>query len=400
MNDSDETPSTASVSDGETPMVPPAPGADRITDPTAGDEPEGRTIKKRYYVGGVALLVVGAIIAACAFIQLPYYRFAPGNLYSTQPLISVSGAETFEDDGPIDFTTVASKKITILEAGLARLDPAIELVDAELIDGNRTPEETRSLNLEMMADSKQTAEVVAARQLGFPVEVHGTGAVVKGVAKRVENILHPNDTIVAIDGTRIETADAAVAALQTHKPGDTITITIEGPPDLTTGQAPPPRTETAVLGARENQPERPQLGVDLGTRSPSFELPFQVDIDSKAVGGPSAGLAFTLGIIDVLTPGSLSGGKRVAVTGSIDINGNVGEIGGIQQKTFLAQRQGADLFIVPNGELEDAQRFAGNLKVVGVDNIEQALQALKDSGGETDVVQQAAAGRTGTTAPH
>jgi len=421
MNDSDETHPTAGVSDEVPSMVPPVVGPVRITseDATAGTEAEAgtlsspddgvgladevpgrRKLKKRYYVGGVAFVLVAALIAASALIQLPYYRFAPGNLYATQPLIAVTGAQTYTDDGPIDFTTVASKKVSILEAGLARFDPAIELIDADLIDGNRTPDETRTLNLEMMADSKQTAEVVAARQLGFPVEVHGTGAVVKGVAKRVENILHPNDTIVAIDGTKIETADAAVAALQTHKPGDTITLEIEGPPDLKTGQAPSPRTETAVLGARENQPDRPQLGVDLGTRSPSFQLPFQVDIDSKSVGGPSAGLAFTLGIIDVLTPGSLSGGKHVAVTGSMDINGHVGEIGGIQQKTFLAQRQGADLFIVPNGELAEAQKFAGNLKVVGVDTIDEALQALKDSGGETDVVQQAAAGRTGTTAPH
>ncbi len=425
MNDSDETalpagPDGPGTSEGVAAMVPADPQSSRITDPPddatteaqlPGDEHppteqqllEERAIarrRKRYYALGAVAVVLAAIVTACAFIQLPYYRFSPGNLYSTQPLITITGTQSFDDPGAIDFTTVSSKKVTILEAGLARFDPAVELIDAELIDGNRTPDETRTLNLEMMKDSKQIAEVVAARQLGYPVEVQGTGAVVKGVAKRVENILHPNDTIVAIDDTQISTADDAIAALQKHKPGDTISITIEGPPDLNTGQAPPPRTETAVLGAREKEPERAQLGVDLGTRTPSFKLPFEVDIDSKSVGGPSAGLAFTLGIIDRLTPGSLTGGKHVAVTGSMDLNGHVGEIGGIQQKTFLAQRQGADLFLVPKSELADAQRFAGNLKVIGVDDIDEALQALKDSGGETDVVQQAAAGRTGTTAPH
>ena len=338
-----------------------------------------------------------AIVVACAFIQLPYYRFAPGKLYPTQAAITVSGAQTYRDNGEIDYTTISSKKVSILEAGLARFDPALELVDAALVDGTGTPDETRHLNLGMMADSKQTAEVVALRTLGYPIDVVGTGAVVKSVGDGLPaaKVLHINDTMVAIDGRRINTAEDAIEGIGRHKPGDTVTIDVEPPPNIDTAEAPAPRQETVVLAARASDATRPLLGVDLGTRNMQFKLPFTIDIDSKAVGGPSAGLAFTLGIIDVLTPGSLTGGNHVAVTGTMDLNGKVGPIGGIQQKTFLAQRAGITLFIVPNEELSGAQQFAGtDMRVVGVGTIDEALKALADNGGSTEAVQQAAAAHT------
>lgn len=430
MNDShDDRPV---VADGNAPMVPPTPpppGTDGSTaepdlagdagpDPTPGHvadedpdedthegaaevlDPAALRRRKRYYITGSALGLVIALIVACAFIQLPYYRYAPGTLYSTQDLISVQGAPTYKDDGPIDFTTVSSKKISVLEAGLARFDPAVELVDAKLVDGDKTPEETRQINLEAMADSKQTAEVLAAHKLGFPVDIIGTGAVVKTAEGPSQGILQKNDTIVTIDDAPVTSADEVIAILAGHKPGDTVRLGVEGPPDPVTHGAPPPRTVSVVLGARENEPERPLLGVSLGTRAPRYELPFTIDIDSKSVAGPSAGLAFTLGIIDVLTPGSLTGNKKVAVTGAIDLGGSVLPIGGIQQKTYLARRQGSELFLVPPEELEAARRFAGDMKVVGVANLDEALSALADNGGSVDVVQQAAAARTPGTTGH
>jgi len=124
-------------------------------------------------------------------------------------------------------------------------------------------------------------------------------------------------------------------------------------------------------------------------------------IDTRDVGGPSAGLGITLGIIDVLTPGSLTGGRHVATTGAISIDGVVGPIGGIRQKTHLAIRQGVDMFLVPPEEYEEAAEYAkgSDLKVVSVGTLDEALAALTDNGGNTDVVQQAAAANSpGTTA--
>lgn len=414
MNDfDDERPSTDPAAAGGA-MVPPdhqerhhppapvAPDAGAAEpDAAVADESRRRHRRRRrtYTIGAVVGVLV-AVLVACAFVPLPYYRFSPGTLYPTQEVISVNGVPSYRDaTGIINFTTVSSKKATVLEAGLARLDPAVELIDADLIDGDRPPEETRQINLEAMADSKQKAEVVAARALGYPVTVLGTGAVVRAVGegKPAEKVLKKNDTIVEIDGQKVSTADDLVKQLQTHKPGDTITLKVEGPPGADGSAAPPARTETVVLGARDDDPAKPILGVDLGTRNPDFRVPFTVDIDSKSVGGPSAGLAFTLGIVDVLTPGSLTGGRPVAVTGTIELDGSVGPIGGIRQKTFLAKRAGMELFIVPTAEAAEAKQYAGDMKVVGVDNLDGALKALADNGGSVDSVQQAAAAHGGGT---
>ena len=113
----------------------------------------------------------------------------------------------------------------------------------------------------------------------------------------------------------------------------------------------------------------------------TYQFPIDVNINTQLVGGPSAGLAFTLAIIDDLTPGSLTGGKRVAVTGTIQPDGTVGEVGGVEQKAITARTKGVQLMIVPKAEVKDARNGAGDVRVVGVENIEQALDALREAGG-------------------
>ncbi len=379
---------------------------DAAADDAAENEARAAKRRKRSYLVGAVFGVVLAIFVGVSFIRLPYYRYSPGTLYPTEGLISVDGTEAFKgDDGQIDFTTVSSKRATVLDYLLARFDPAVEMVDADKVDGPNQPEQTRQINLEMMSDSKRDAEVVALRKLGYPVDITGTGALVRrvGPGRPAEKVLKESDTIVAIDGQPVKVGEDAVKAISNHKPGEAITLTIESAP----GE--PPRTETVTLDSRCDpdpaktcSPEdaaKPLLGVDLGTRDTQFKLPFNLSIDTKDVGGPSAGLALTLGVIDILTPGSLTGGKHVATTGTISLDGTVGPIGGIRQKTFLAQRSGVELFIVPNEELVEAQRWAGDMKVVGVGTLDEALAALAANGGNTDAVQQAAAARPpGTTA--
>lgn len=396
------------------PSVPPPSEPDEapdLVDPEVADADAGdhgptaarRRRRKRSYVIGSITGVVVALVIAAAFVRVPYYRFAPGTLYPTQPLITVEGAATFDDGGPIEFTTVSSKKVSVLELGLAKLDPAVEIVDADKVEGTSTVEEIRQLNLELMDDAKKIAEVVALQQLGYDVVVTGTGAVVRGVGEGMpaEGVLVANDTIVAIDGAPVTTAKEAVDAIGSHTPGDTVTLRIE--PISPEGVKGEPKDEVVTLGARPDDDSQALLGVSMGTRDTQFDLPVSISIDSQDVGGPSAGLALTLGIIDKMTPGSLTGGGRVAVTGTMDLEGNVGVIGGIQQKTFLAARQGVKVFIVPADEAEDARRFAGpDLQIIGVRTIDEALAALADLGGDVEVVEQTASGAStppGSTGP-
>jgi PDZ domain-containing protein len=126
------------------------------------------------------------------------------------------------------------------------------------------------------------------------------------------------------------------------------------------------------------------LGVQLGTKNHSFDYPFEVKIETDRVGGPSAGLAFTLALIDELTPGELTGGRNVAVTGTIDVDGTVGDVGGVVQKTAAVRRAHATLFLVPPGEYPEARKHAGkHLKVVQVTTLTDALAALRANGGDS-----------------
>jgi PDZ domain-containing protein len=137
-----------------------------------------------------------------------------------------------------------------------------------------------------------------------------------------------------------------------------------------------------TFAARPDDEQRAYLGVGLTTKDLRFDFPFEVDVQSERIGGPSAGLAFTLEVIDQLTPGELTGGRNVATTGTIELDGSVGEVGGVAQKTMAVRESGADLFIVPSGELETARRFAGDdLHVVAADTLDEALAALAEVGG-------------------
>jgi PDZ domain-containing protein len=113
----------------------------------------------------------------------------------------------------------------------------------------------------------------------------------------------------------------------------------------------------------------------------SYQFPIDVQIDTQRVGGPSAGLAFTVAIIDDLTPGNLTGKKRVAITGAIATDGSVQEVGGVEQKAITARTNGVQLMIVPKGEVKDARRGAGKVPVVGVSTVGEALAALQRAGG-------------------
>src|SRR5699024_3606280 len=159
-------------------------------------------------------------------------------------------------------------------------------------------------------------------------------------------------------------------------PGDNLDITVR---PLDGGEE---QTVTARLGADPEDDDQPRLGVSLATR-PVFTFPFEVTIDSGEVGGPSAGLAVTLALIDLLSPGDLSGGGSVAVTGTIELDGAVGPVGGGRQKTEAAIGNGASLFLVPPHELDEAVEAAGDrLRVVAVSDLDEALEALVDIGGD------------------
>lgn len=232
-----------------------------------------------------------------------------------------------------------------------------------------------------MSDSKSTAIRVALERLGYDV-ARETGVIVTSFVPDfpAEEVLELGDVIIAADGEPVSNNTDLGEILAALTPGDEITLTLvplEGGPE---------RAESFVLAAKEEDPTAPFMGVSIQTRV-DIELPFPVDIDSGDVGGPSAGLAFSLGVLDLLTPGDLTGGVPVAATGTIDATGAIGPVGGVAQKTAAVRRAGITLFIVPatlsQAEMDGALEQAGDaVRIVPVATLDEALQVLADAGGE------------------
>jgi len=220
------------------------------------------------------------------------------------------------------------------------------------------------MNVEAMADSKTTAQVLALRQLGYTSL--GVGAEVVDVQAGLPavGVLKAGDVIVAVDGKPVATSSDAVIAIRARAAGDTLRMQVK----RTDG---PPIDLEAVLGEGEG---RPILGVRLSTK---VKLPFEINIDSGRVVGPSAGLAYGLELLDLLTPGELTGGSSVAATGELLADGSVGPIGGVAQKAVTVRRAGIKVFIVPKENEAEAKAHAGGgLQIRGVANFEEALAAL------------------------
>jgi PDZ domain-containing protein len=182
---------------------------------------------------------------------------------------------------------------------------------------------------------------------------------------------------VAIDGDAVDAPDEVGALLQAGGPGATHSLTVERP----AGSDERVEVSVATIAAPDD-PQRAVIGIAPEDRIVGFDFPIDVTIDSGNVGGPSAGLAFTLAVLDVLTPGELTGGHRVAVTGTMSLDGTVGPVGGAAQKAVTVRDAGYEVFLVPSDELDEVNATVGDdLRVIAVDTLAEALEALGSLGG-------------------
>ena len=312
----------------------------------------------------VSLALAAAGVVA-RYVQLPYDTLAPGSARAVDTAIEVKGHPSYPPKGKVFYTTVSVReRVNPYEALAGWLDPAVEVVPEVKVRGTVPPDQFQRMNVEAMADSKTTAQVLALRQIGFTALGDGAEVVEVQPGLPAVGVLQRDDVIVAIDGKKITTSGEAVAAIRAHAPGDTVRMQVRRADG-------PPIDVEAVLGETEG---RPILGVRLSTK---IKLPFEINIDSGRVVGPSAGLAYGLELLDLLTPGELTGGSSVAVTGELLGDGTVGPVGGVAQKAVTVQRAGIKVFIVPKENEAEARAHAGRgLQIRGVANFEEALAAL------------------------
>jgi Lon-like protease len=365
------------------PAFPSPPGPPPLAPPPPGPPPR----RPRWWPTALAGLVAIALVVG-ALIRLPYYILSPGDATAVEPLIHVQGAQSYQHDGSILFTTVSLagdvNAYAMVHGWLSSND---QVVSRDAITGGTPTKTYNAENVQAMTDSKTAAEKVALERLGYQVPAKGEGALVVDVMAKgpSDGKLQAGDVITGIDGTAIMLDSQLVSTVHGHKPGDTITFTV-----ARGGQ-----TLTVPVQAADDGKGGAKIGVALQTKNLQYTFPVQLTIDTGKVAGPSAGLAFTLAILDDLTAGDITGGKRVAVTGTIDVNGAVGPVGGVVQKTAAARKAGAVAFLVPPDEEKDAKAHAGPMKIMVVRTVADALAALQQLGGSPVTPVKAAA-----PAPH
>jgi PDZ domain-containing protein len=370
------------LDDMVTPPEPPA-GGEPPPPPTT---PPSTPVKKRRrwrgwrLVGVIATTVVVVLIVqvvVASQVKTPWIAFEPGSATPTDGLLTVDGAPRYDDNGNILYLTVRTNRLTALEWVFDARDPYVDIVREKDLYPDLNQDQVRQQNLQLMKRSKSDAELVALEYLGYDVfSSAGVDVVSVESGSAADGVLKQGDVITAVNGTTVNEAQSLVDMLRGMQPGATVTLAV------TDADGSNPRSVQVTLGARPDGTGGGFLGISTQTHViESPDIPVDLSIDTENVGGNSAGLAFTLTIIDALTPGSLTGDHKVAVTGTINLDGTVGDVGGVAQKSVAARRSGADTMIVPADLVNDAKKNAGDMQVIGVSTLKEALDALTNLGG-------------------
>jgi PDZ domain-containing protein len=347
--------------------------------------PRRKLPKWPFVLAAVIFAIVVGIVAAWP-INLPYYALSPGPVNDVTDFISVD--EPANTEGDLFFLTVSLQEVNVLEYVAAQLNPEVDLSPRENIrPAGTTQEQLRDQNLNLMEQSKQNAIYVALTELGYEVTFEGSGARVTAFTEvsAAEGVLESGDLIIAVDGTPVEFLDDAMSLLGGRAPGDTVELTIERPvddPDVGFERQVVEITLIPYRALNEDDeliedPDRGMVGVFLENGETEILFPVEIEIDSQNIGGPSAGMMFTLEIMNQLTEADLTAGYRIAGTGTIRQDGTVGAIGGIKQKVYGAIDAGAAYVLVPGGNYDEAIVAAGDdITVVRVVTIDDALDFL------------------------
>jgi PDZ domain-containing protein len=318
-------------------------------------------------IAGGALLVV-----VLALLVLPSndYIFLPDPAHPVAPLVTIQGGHDPKHGG-VYFVDVVVRKATLLERLFPGIHNGADLYPASAIDPPGVDDQLRrTLDLEDMKLSQQVAAAVALRALGKHVVMRPIGVRVTFVDPTLPAFgkLHPDDVIVAVDGKQVRTFDDLAKRITTQRAGVVVAVTIRrGKQTLVE------KIKTASV--RNGKARKTVVGIAT-EQALDIHLPVPVSIDAHGVGGPSAGVAFALDVMEELGRDVVHG-NTIAATGEIHLDGSIGAIGGIKQKTIGARAAHVDAFLVPAGDnAVEARKYAHGLRIIPVDTFPQALRAL------------------------
>jgi PDZ domain-containing protein len=324
-----------------------------------------RTIGAALFLAAIALVVLYLIPSN------KYYVFLPDRAHALEPLVHVSGERPPARAGGVYFVDVRFRKARLLEDLLGTpLAHNATLLPVQDVRGNASETQQRRIDLTQMEQSQRIAAAIALNRLGYHVRIRLT-VVVRGVEAKApaHSVLRTGDELLAVDGTRVSSLGRLHALVTSHRPGDRLRIRYRR-----SGHA---ATATVRTIANPGDKRKAVIGI-LVDETGSFigKLPVKVRIDTGGVGGPSAGLAFALDLMEELGH-HVDRGYKVAATGELALDGSVLPIGGVKQKTIGAREAGVDVFLVPAGSnTRVARRYAGGLRIIPVKSFPQALHAL------------------------
>ena len=341
-------------------------------------------LRPRATRAGVYLAV---LVFITLFIPTPYTIQSPGPTFDTleqvefdgetHDMVEIDGARTYPTEGRLDLTTISvsgppTSSSLMLEVLYHAVQPYPAITPAQLIyPPDTTGDEVRSQNAEAMADSQSWAVAAALehQDIDYQQRLFALDFTEESPAA---GILEPDDEILSVNGTEITGHAQLVNTIQEAQ-GQPVELRVRRGGD----------EETFTIPVTQGEDGTYQIGVYLDSE---FEFPLDVDIHLQDVGGPSAGLIFSLALIDRMTQESVTEGEHIAGTGTIDPDGTVGPIGGIQQKVIAAASEGATIFLAPERNCQEITYVPANITVYSVDTLDTALEILDAPSGERNYV--------------
>ncbi len=349
-----------------------------MTDPKPRPERRRQRLKTLVW-GAVPVLLLTVLVSVDRIpgtdisLTVPYAAEGPGPTFNTlgevdgEPVVAIEGVPVDDTSGNLNMTTVSVRSNLTLAQALGRwlaTDDTLTPIE-RVFPPDRSPEEIQQSNQQAFTASEAAATVAAMNYLGRPVKIAVVDVLPdSAAAEHVE----PDDVIRAIDGRAVDEPGQVQAEVRAKSPGDEVVLTLDRGGE---------ETERAItLGEHPEDSSLALLGITM-TSEPTEDM--SVEYNLTDIGGPSAGMMFSLAVIDKLSPGELNGGKFVAGTGTISEDGSVGPIGGIVHKVAAAEEIGADLFLAPAANCAEAvSRDHGDLVVARVETLDDAIEQMQN----------------------
>ena len=334
--------------------------------------PDDRRLPRWPFAVASSLMVLAIFSVVLWNVELPYLAWSPGPTPEVVDLLTVEGAEQYSVEGDLYMLTVSQQDLNVYELLAALTDPQVDVLERTAVRPiGVTQEEYQRQSRERMDESKVAAISVALDRLGYDVTVEGDGVEVVSVLEGTpaDGALVAGDIITAINGEPVFVGTDATAEINNYGIGETINLTVARGEDFV-------EVPVTLIEHSQNQGQ-PMVGFGPATHNPRFVFPIDVEIDSSNIGGPSAGMMYTLAIMNVLTPDDITHGFRIAGTGTISTQGDVGPIGGVRQKVVGATLSGAEYILVPEANYEEALTAeVESAEIVAVETIDEVLEFL------------------------